>query len=120
MSKRPKSILTIEGELKVAGQSMFPRPGKVDFRIEGADKLIGKLLSIDAGSLPPVATQDHLYGRIAIEIFAKEVDNTVGVAPVPPTRVPGVAKTTEEFKENKPEITGEAKDEIQQTTPDPE
>lgn len=76
-----KAFLKLEADLIPAHKEMFPRPGKIVFRIEGATDGSGKILlereiSIRSDLLPEVVTAKHLSGRMRLEFFEQIPDNS--------------------------------------------
>lgn len=87
-------ILTFEGDLIVKGKTLYPKPGYVQFKVEGAKELVGRLIEVWSDKLPDVITDSHVSGKITVEIFGKVVDNSVYAATLPQgKRIPGKAKS---------------------------
>ena len=78
---KERPILTIKGDLVCRSSDMFPRPGKVNFGIEGGKDEEGKVLlesvlSVRRNCLPEVATVKHVRGRYVLEFFEVTPDSS--------------------------------------------
>jgi len=72
----PTPIVDLKGGLVWAGNDMFPRPGKVNFKIVGAEDIFLRLvpISINVFNMDAI-TGKHVIGEISIKIFEKFPDN---------------------------------------------
>jgi hypothetical protein len=76
-----KKIYKIEKDLVCNGEASSPKPGLVEFQIQGVDDDVGniimpRILKIRKDKISVPITGKHIFGKVTIEIFKKTPDSS--------------------------------------------